>query len=143
MIRRGEGAWYSAHGGGKIYFVATTGGDESRGQVFVYDPTREVVTLVVESTGTSALLKPDNITVAPDGALFLCEDRSGTNRVVGVDRNGDVFVFLRNARDGGEFAGACFSPNGKFMYVNVQSVGITFAVFRDDRRSIRVHSGWV
>jgi secreted PhoX family phosphatase len=143
LIRRGEGAWYSAHGGGKIYFVATTGGDESRGQVFVYDPTREVVTLVVESTGTSALLKPDNITVAPDGALFLCEDRSGTNRVVGVDRNGDVFVFLRNARDGGEFAGACFSPNGKFMYVNVQSVGITFAVFRDDRRSIRVHSGWV
>jgi secreted PhoX family phosphatase len=143
LIERGEGAWYSGHGGGKIYFVATSGGNRFRGQVFVYDPLRETVTLVVESTSATALLRPDNITVAPDGALFLCEDRGRDNRVVGVDINGDVFPFLQNARDNGEFAGACFSPNGKFMYVNTQSVGITFAVFRDDQRSIRVHSGWV
>ncbi len=142
LIERGEGAWYSAHGGGKIYFVATSGGDRGRGQVFVYDPKRETVTLVVESTRSTALIRPDNITVAPDGALYLCEDRGRSNRVIGVDRNGDVFPFLQNARDNGEFAGACFSPNGKFMYVNTQTVGITFAVFRNDRRSIRVHSGW-
>jgi secreted PhoX family phosphatase len=143
LIERGEGAWYSGHGGGKIYFVATSGGDFNRGQVFVYDPMRETVTLVVESTEATALINPDNITVAPDGALFLCEDRSGSDRVVGVDSNGDVFPFLRNPRDKSEFAGACFSPNGKFMYVNSQGVGITFAVFREDRRSIRIHSGWV
>ena len=115
LIERGEGAWYSEHGGGKIYFVATSGGDNNNGQVFVYDPTRETLTLVVESTGSSALDNPDNITVAPDGALYLCEDGGGANSVVGVDINGDVFPFLRNALDSGEFAGACFSPNGKFM----------------------------
>jgi secreted PhoX family phosphatase len=143
LVDRGEGAWYSGRGGGNIYFVATSGGALNRGQVFVYDPVRETVTLVVESVESTALISPDNITVAPDGALYLCEDKGGTDSVVGVDSNGDVFPFLRNARDTGEFAGACFSPNGKFMYVNGQAVGITFAVFRDDRRSIRVHSGWV
>lgn len=142
LIERGEGAWYSGHGGGKIYFVATGGGDNNNGQVFVYDPKRETVTLVVESTGAAALDNPDNITVAPDGALYLCEDGGGVDSVVGVDDNGDVFPFLRNVLDTGEFAGACFSPNGKFMYVNAQRLGITFAVFREDRRSIRVHSGW-
>jgi secreted PhoX family phosphatase len=143
LFDRGEGAWYSGHGGGKIYFVATSGGALNRGQVFLYDPMRETVTLVVESVESTALISPDNITVAPDGALYLCEDKGGTDSVVGVDSNGNVFPFLRNARDAGEFAGACFSSNGKFMYVNGQAVGITFAVFRDDRRSIRVHSGWV
>ena len=142
LIDRGEGAWYTAHGGGKIYFVATSGGDDDNGQIFSYDPKRETVTLVVESTTSSTLDNPDNITVAPDGALYLCEDGGGTDYVVGVDRNGDVFPFLSNALDTGEFAGACFSPNGKFMYVNAQSVGITFAVFREDGRSIRIHSGW-
>ncbi len=86
---------------------------------------------------------PDNITVAPDGAIYLCEDGSGGNFVVGVDRNGDLFPFLRNALGAAEFAGACFSPNGKFMYVNIQGAGITLAVFREDHRSIRVLSGWV
>ncbi len=101
------------------------------------------MTLVVESTRSTALVSPDNITVAPDGALYLCEDRGGASSVIGVDHRGNVFPFLRNAYDRGEFAGACFSPNGKFMYVNSQSTGITFAVFRDDRRSIRIRSGWV
>jgi secreted PhoX family phosphatase len=143
LIERGEGAWYSERGGGKIYFVSTSGGNQNRGQVFAYDPTRETVTLVVESIGASPPVNPDNITVAPDGALYLCEDRGGSNRVIGVDRNGNVFPFLRNIRGRAEFAGACFSPNGKFMYVNTQGAGFTFAVFRDDHRSIHVHSGWV
>ena len=140
LIERGEGAWYSGHGGGKIYFVATSGGDDNNGQIFTYDPKRETVTLVVESTASTALDNPDNITVSPDGALYLCEDGGGRDYVVGVDGNGDVFRFLRNALDTGEFAGACFSPDGKFMYVNTQALGVTFAVFREDGRSIRVHS---
>ena len=29
---------------------------------------------------------------------------------------------------GSEFAGACYSPNGQWLFVNVQSPGITFAI---------------
>ncbi len=29
---------------------------------------------------------------------------------------------------GSEFAGACYSPDGKWLFVNVQSPGITFAI---------------
>ncbi len=86
---------------------------------------------------------PDHLAVSPRGGLILCEDGGGADSVVGVDKYGDVFPFLRNALGSSELAGACFSPNGKFMYVNAQRVGITFAVFREDGRSIRVHSGWV
>lgn len=30
---------------------------------------------------------------------------------------------------GNEFAGACFSPNGKTLFVNIQTPGITFAIW--------------
>jgi secreted PhoX family phosphatase len=29
---------------------------------------------------------------------------------------------------GSEFAGACYSPDGKWLFVNIQSPGITFAI---------------
>ena len=29
---------------------------------------------------------------------------------------------------GSEFAGACYSPNGQWLFANVQSPGITFAI---------------
>ncbi len=29
---------------------------------------------------------------------------------------------------GSEFAGACYSPDGKWLFVNVQSPGTTFAI---------------
>ncbi|WP_293106543.1 alkaline phosphatase PhoX [Moorena sp. SIO3I6] len=34
----------------------------------------------------------------------------------------------RNAINSSEFAGACFSPNGRIMFVNIQEPGITFAI---------------
>ena len=141
IISRGEGAWSTARRGRKIYFVATSGGDVANGQVFEYDPRYETLTLIVESTSSTILDNPDNITVAPDGTLYLCEDGGGTDYVVGVDKNGDIFPFLQHQFGTGEFAGACFSPDGRFMFVNNQQVGITFAVFREDGRPINIDSG--
>jgi secreted PhoX family phosphatase len=99
---RGEGAWY---GNGFVYFVCSDGGDARRGQVFAYDPKAETVTLVFEAVLASDLgyqdpswdaasvaanggfvhAAPDNITVGPDGRLYLCEDGSGVEKVVGVN----------------------------------------------------------
>ncbi len=111
-----------------------------------YDPQRETVTMVVESTIENLLDGPDNITVAGDGTLYLCEDgSSGTfgeerygQRVVGVDSNGGLFDFAFNNLNTSEFAGACLSPNGRTMFVNSQAAGITYAIWRSDRRPIRL-----
>jgi uncharacterized repeat protein (TIGR03803 family) len=142
---RGEGAWY---GNGLIYFVCSNGGDAGRGQVFAYDPAADTITLVVEAVsaadlgyldpsssqasvdanGGFVLAAPDNITVGPDGRLYLCEDGSGVEKVVGVNRAGELFEAVRNELNDSEFAGACFSPDGRFMFLNVQSPGLTCVI---------------
>ena len=81
---------------------------------------------------------PDNIVVAPFGDLIVCEDNLAQreNFVVGVTPAGRCYRPARNAHPGKrEFAGACFSPDGRTMVVNVQQPGMTFAVWGPwDRR---------
>ncbi|MBM0744223.1 DUF839 domain-containing protein [Phormidium sp. CLA17] len=128
---RGEGAWY---GNGLAYFVCSNGGDARVGQVFAYksnpnDPTTGTLTLVVEALANGVLAAPDNICVAPFGDLFLCEDGSGTEYVVGVNKQGELYRFATNVLNDSEFAGSCFSPDGKTMFVNIQTPGITLAIW--------------
>lgn len=142
---RGEGAWY---GNGHIYFVCSDGGDARRGQVWAYDYAASTLTLAFEAVPAAELAysdpswtadsvagnggfvhaAPDNITVGPDGRLYLCEDGSGIEKVVGINRAGEVFEVLRNELNDSEFAGACFSHDGRFMFVNIQSPGLTCVV---------------
>lgn len=126
IFSRGEGAWY---GDGNIYFTCTNGGAVGQGQVFAYNPRKNTLTLVVESPAENILNFPDNITVAPFGDLFLCEDGSNTEYVIGVNQNGELYRFAANAINGSEFAGACFSPDGRTMFVNIQDPGITCAIW--------------
>jgi len=132
---RGEGAFAA---NGLIYFVCTSGGDRRNGQVWVHDPRAGTVMLVIESIAESELDNPDNITVSPDGSLYLCEDGDGEQFVVGVTPKGGLFKFARNSirrpdkggvADNSEFAGACFSPNRRHMFLNNQSIGITFCIW--------------
>jgi secreted PhoX family phosphatase len=140
---RGEGV---CHGNGLTYFVCTNGGDAGVGQVFAYksnpnDPTKGTLTLIVEaisppangnpvaSDGSDAVAAPDNICVAPFGDLFLCEDGNGTEYVVGVNTKGELYRFAANAINSSEFAGVCFSPDGKTLFVNLQDPGITLAIW--------------
>jgi secreted PhoX family phosphatase len=122
---RGEGCWY---GDGFIYFVCSDGGNLRAGQVFAYDPVAGTLTLVVESTDRALLDAPDNITVAPDGRLYLCEDGSGGDNIVAVDHDGSLAILAQNIWSGSEWAGACFSPVGNVMFVNMQGDGLTFAL---------------
>lgn len=125
---RGEGIWY---GNGELYFCCTSGGPGSRGQVFRYDPATERLELFVQSPSASDLRAPDNICVAPFGDLIICEDGAAPNFVRGVTPDGKLYNIARNILNNGssEFAGACFSPDGRTLFVNIQSPGITLAIW--------------
>lgn len=126
-----EGCWYD---GGSIFFNATSGGDEGLGQVWEYRPRGRSggqLILVFESPSADLLDAPDNICVSPRGGLVLCEDGDDDQYVRGLNERGEVFDFALNnvSRDEDkEFAGACFSPDGDVMFVNIQTPGISFAI---------------
>ncbi|MBC8122254.1 MAG: DUF839 domain-containing protein [Gemmatimonadaceae bacterium] len=131
LISRGEGAFYA---NGEIYFVSTNGGTASRGQVWRYIPGATAaeggtIELFTEPNNSAILDGPDNIVVAPFGDLLLMEDGSSTQFVVGVTPQGGLYQFARNAASTSEFAGGCFSPDGETFFVNVQSPGVTFAIW--------------
>ena len=93
-----------------------------------YDPTANTLTLVVHIPIGSIFDGPDNAVASPYGGMFLCEDGEGESYVVGVDDDGGLYGFARNALNDSEFAGACFDKTGRTMFVNMQSPGITFAI---------------
>jgi secreted PhoX family phosphatase len=112
-----EGMW-ADHG--KVYFDATIGGAANLGQVWEYDPGREVITLVYESADPVRLDMPDNVVIVPQtGDIFLCEDNAtDVQHIRGVTQDGDIYDFARSATNESEFAGACFDPDGQTLYVN-------------------------
>ena len=119
-----EGAF---HGDDGIYVVSTNGGEAEAGQVFHYRPTGDdtgELRMVFESPSHDVLDSPDNIVLSPRGGLVLCEDGTDDQYVRGLDREGRVVDLVRAPRVGedqpGEFAGSCFSPDGRVMFFNVQ-----------------------
>ena len=134
-----EGCWYGAE---KVYLVATSGGDQGLGQIFEYDPQGETIKLIFASPAKEVLDSPDNITVSPAGGLVLCEDGDFLpQRMHGLSTDGQLFplaannIVLKGAPHGlrgdfrdQEWCGATFSPDGKWLFVNVQTPGVTFAI---------------
>jgi secreted PhoX family phosphatase len=116
IFRRLEGCWYA---NGKIYFGSTNGGNMGLGQIWVYDPVALTIALVFESPGVDVLDFPDNIAVSPRGGIVVCEDGGGAQFIRGVSPTGEIFDFARNIHSSVEFAGACFSPDGQTLFVNV------------------------
>lgn len=127
-----EGCWA---GNGRIYFTSTSGGDKRLGQVWEYQPQGArggELKLVFESTSADLLDAPDNICVSPRGGLVVCEDGRIDNYIRGLTRAGQIFDLAKNIIPGAEryeFAGATYSPDGQTLFVNVQSPGVTFAIW--------------
>lgn len=129
QFARTEGITYAK---GAAYFCCTSGGPRKLGQVFKLDLRKQLLSLVVEPEDDALLDGPDNICVAPHGDLVICEDSLAQrqNFVVGVTRTGKCYRIARNAhRSNREFAGACFSADGRTLFVNVQQPGLTFAIW--------------
>jgi uncharacterized protein len=136
-----EGAYWSK-ADDTIYFNSTDGGAARAGQVWaLYTDHRgaEHVELVYESPDSNILLKPDNIVVSPKGGVLLCEDpdRARQSYLRGLTEDGELYDFAANIRPGtipgttvpqsfDEFAGATFA--GDWLFVNIQTPGITFAI---------------
>lgn len=133
MFNRLEGIWYDRETRG-FFFNSTSGGDAAYGQVWHYDPRRNKLTLFFESPGGSVLDSPDNLLVTPRGGILLCEDDASgadddthplapgitdVNRLVGISRRGHAFELAVNTLNDAEFAGACFSHDGRTLFVNI------------------------
>ena len=133
LFARGEGAWY---GNGLVYFSATSGGDDGVGQIWAYCPRTETVILVVESVRGGLLQNPDNLCIAADGTLYVCEDGFGEQALLGVDRQGRLFPFAINNYNSSEFTGVCLSHDSRFIFMNLQTFGATLVISRDDGQPI-------
>ena len=119
-FERLEGCWY---GDGSIYFNATSGGDQRAGQVWRYTPDGDdegAVTLIFESPSRQVLSSPDNLCVSPRGGLVICEDSAEVHFVRGLTPGGEIFDLVRTDGPAPEFAGACFAPNGRTLFFNIQ-----------------------
>lgn len=128
LFARGEGLWY---GDGSLYFAATSGGRGKLGQIWRYTPTGPAtgtLTLFAEPNDRRSMANCDNLTVAPWGHLMVCEDTDGDNHLRGITPEGGLYTLARNRRSGAEFAGACFSPGGRILFVNSLDDGLTFAI---------------
>ena len=117
--------------------------------------------LLFESQGKKQLDGPDNMTTSPGGAIVIAEDGNlKSNFVKALLPNGTMIDVVENlvgvqkhyldasgklwdptvpddgksAGDGigfSEFAGPCFSPDGTWLFVNIQVPGITCAITGD------------
>ena len=135
VFARGEGITLALDEEGRsICFACTEGGDQHLGHIFKYHPGDDAdgpgtLELIYESQENSVLENVDNIAFAPWHDLILCEDGSGDNFLRGLSPRGQVYNIARNAHpDQSEFCGACFSPDGDTLFINVQEPGFTFAV---------------
>ncbi|WP_162245869.1 MULTISPECIES: alkaline phosphatase PhoX [unclassified Roseateles] len=129
-------------GDDEIFFNSTDGGDAQAGQVWRLIPSRQQLELFFESPGAHVLDYPDNVTLAPGGGLLICEDsKQPVQRLWWMGRDGQLAELARNntVLDGEhlgikgdfrntEWAGACFSADGKTLFANIYRPGYTVAI---------------
>ena len=150
--RRGRRIYFSSTQGGQGREGASSTFGPGFGQIWVLNLKRMTLTLVfeappvdgrVEPGNLPKLSLPDNIAISPRGGLVMCED--GTidepdrgvgfqiphNFIRGLSRKGELFDFAENILNDSEFTGACFSPDGDRMFVNIQDPGYTIEIRGD------------
>ncbi len=130
QFTRLEGSWFA---GGAFWFddtnAQTTTAPGRFGRVYRYFPATNTLELFYESSASNDLHAPDNVTITPWGDLWIAEDGNPSgDRIIGLTPEGHVYPFAANVFNGSEFAGPTFSPDGKTLFVNIQS-HFTFAIW--------------
>jgi hypothetical protein len=119
------------------------------GMVWFYSYADETITLVTyfphqQSAADGSTPKfsdltfdgPDNVTVTPWGTLVLAEDGAGASHVLSSVPGGPSYAIARNqlnigtptAPEYSEFTGPTFTEDGRTLFVNIQTPGITLAI---------------
>ena len=152
---KGAAAFYGLEGcfwkKGHVYFTASEAGDAHKGQIWRYTPKGHrhgTLVLLYESPGHKVLDDPDALTVSPRGGIVLCEDgngeshHGGDNYIRYLTPAGKIESFARNddplnlhyweGKPKGqigrsEWSGATYSPDGRWLFANIQYPGETFA----------------
>jgi uncharacterized protein len=143
-MAKGGAQFYSLEGAvwadDRVYFT------NQRARIYAYEPATSLLHEVVPDNpnppeAPDQLDGPDNLGLSPQGNLVAAEDGAGVQTLKGVTTDGRVFTlmtsnvilngekngFVRDYRDT-DLAGACFSPDGKWMFFNVYDPGFTVAV---------------
>ena len=131
LIARGEGIHMAQ---GEAYICSTSGGAARLGQVLRLNLSgtgeHDRLELFFESVSVNQFNFGDNLTVAPNGHLVVCEDQyteKVDNFLRGITPEGHAYPLAR-LRLQTEFAGACFSPDGTTLFVNVYAPTKTLAI---------------
>lgn len=127
--------------GERVWFTSTSGGDAECGQLWVLHPKRQELELVYEAPSRDVMHYPDNIVASPRGGLVVCEDSDHVpQRLWGIAPGGGHFEFCRNLVQlegtkgfegdfrNEEWAGSCFSPDGRWLFANVYRPGFSVAI---------------
>ena len=131
LIARGEGIHMAQ---GEAYICSTSGGAARLGQILRLhlsdNGEQDRLELFFESVSTRQFNFGDNLTVAPNGHLVVCEDQyteKVDNFLRGITPEGHAYPLAR-LRLQTELAGACFSPDGATLFVNVYAPTKTLAI---------------
>jgi secreted PhoX family phosphatase len=146
-FNRLEGCWqgdgsifFASTSGGDVKNgdVNADGFEEGYGQIWEYRPAGRsggTLSLLFESPDGDVLDSPDNIVGTPRGGILICEDDASSanvgqndtsryfgedkNRLIGLTMRGAAFTFAENILSESEMAGACWSADGEFLFVNI------------------------
>ena len=131
LVARGEGLHM---GENAVFACCTSGGEKQLGQILKLTPglagAPDTIELFFESTNPEQFNFGDNLTVAENGHLIVCEDQYTDvvdNHIRGITPQGRAYDVARLTAQT-ELAGACFSPDGKWLFVNVYSPTATLAI---------------
>ncbi|MEQ5787512.1 DUF839 domain-containing protein [Erythrobacter sp. NFXS35] len=135
LIARGEGLHMGfGRGGSEVFACSTNGGAKQLGQIFKLTPglagAPDMVELFFESESEAQFNYGDNLAVAPNGHLIVCEDQYTDvvdNHIRGITPDGIAYTFAR-LKAQTELAGGCFSPDGRVLFVNAYSPTATLAI---------------
>ncbi|MBA63403.1 MAG: phosphatase [Planctomycetaceae bacterium] len=149
-FNRLEGIWYYD---GSMFFDSTSGGNAKAGQIWELNIAENTLHLVFESPSKQVLNMPDNMAVSSRGGIIICEDCGITTiqtpqgikryfpRLHALSPEGEIHLFAENNTviekpingikgdfRGSEWTGANFSPDGKWLFANIQTPGFTVAI---------------